>query len=226
MSLISIEDAIESAIQSVKSTYPKECPRCKIFVQGEVDIERFFGWRRCNGKVIPQSYCRKCRSSKFNPNQQTLFEYDLLIIHTIRDAIGLKKNFNVEGVISEKNYIKNIEFNGKLLKLCSATFTDKTNSSIEILLLGKDAQKIKNLSKIRMINGSLIKSDGKLAITTGESGRLDVIYEHKRKPIMRKINHSDDSQILDDSWIVSQSDANTTYLKETSDHRKFEDSKF
>ncbi len=41
-----------------------ECPCCGKIAKGEDEIEKKFGYRTMeNGKVIPQSYCRKCRSA-------------------------------------------------------------------------------------------------------------------------------------------------------------------
>ncbi|GFP76386.1 hemagglutinin [Clostridium fungisolvens] len=41
-----------------------ECPCCNKIAKGEADIEEDFGYRTMNnGKIIPQSYCRECRSA-------------------------------------------------------------------------------------------------------------------------------------------------------------------
>jgi len=42
----------------------KECPVCNKKAEGKVEIEKYFGWRKSNGKKILQSYCKKCRASK------------------------------------------------------------------------------------------------------------------------------------------------------------------
>lgn len=41
-----------------------ECPNCNEKANNYEEIEEKFGWRIVNGKKIPQSYCRKCRSKK------------------------------------------------------------------------------------------------------------------------------------------------------------------
>lgn len=42
-----------------------ECPCCQKKAEGSEDIERLFGYRTmADGKVIPQSYCRACRSAR------------------------------------------------------------------------------------------------------------------------------------------------------------------
>lgn len=41
-----------------------KCPRegCTTEAHGVEEIERLFGWRIVNGKKVPQSWCRECRS--------------------------------------------------------------------------------------------------------------------------------------------------------------------
>jgi len=41
-----------------------ECPKCKIKASTDEGIEEKFGWRKTDGKTIPQSWCRRCRSGK------------------------------------------------------------------------------------------------------------------------------------------------------------------
>lgn len=39
-----------------------ECPCCSKIAKGKTDIEKEFGYRNMgDDKIIPQSYCRKCR---------------------------------------------------------------------------------------------------------------------------------------------------------------------
>ena len=41
-----------------------ECPCCEKIAKGEDEIEEKFGNRTMeSGRVIPQSYCRECRSA-------------------------------------------------------------------------------------------------------------------------------------------------------------------
>jgi superfamily II DNA or RNA helicase len=42
----------------------KQCPRCHIQSESKEKIEEVFGFRKSNGKIIPQSYCRKCRNEE------------------------------------------------------------------------------------------------------------------------------------------------------------------
>lgn len=42
-----------------------ECPCCGVKSEGEENIKRNFGYRKMgNGQIIPQSYCRECRSAR------------------------------------------------------------------------------------------------------------------------------------------------------------------
>lgn len=41
-----------------------QCPCCGKIAYDETEIEKEFGYRNTSdGKIIPQSYCRKCRSA-------------------------------------------------------------------------------------------------------------------------------------------------------------------
>ena len=42
-----------------------KCPKCGKLALGEDKIMKLFGYRfRPNGKIVPQSYCRECRSEQ------------------------------------------------------------------------------------------------------------------------------------------------------------------
>jgi hypothetical protein len=42
-----------------------KCPCCNKVAYGETEIEEQFGYRDMgDGQIIPQSYCRKCRSAR------------------------------------------------------------------------------------------------------------------------------------------------------------------
>lgn len=42
-----------------------QCPCCGKIAYGNEEIEEKFGYRKLhNGKIIPQSYCRECRSAR------------------------------------------------------------------------------------------------------------------------------------------------------------------
>ena len=61
---LSLDDLIEDVEEIIKEQILKTCPKCKIYTKGKQNIEEIFGYRKCSGKVIPQSYCRKCRCNK------------------------------------------------------------------------------------------------------------------------------------------------------------------
>jgi len=41
-----------------------KCPKCELIAQSHEEIETKFGWRESGDKIIPQSWCRRCRSGK------------------------------------------------------------------------------------------------------------------------------------------------------------------
>jgi len=45
-------------------TIEARCPCCGKYAGSYDEIELLFGWREVNGKTIPQSYCRACRSAR------------------------------------------------------------------------------------------------------------------------------------------------------------------
>jgi hypothetical protein len=55
---------IEDVEEIIKEQILKTCPKCNINTKGKQNIEEVFGYRKCSGKIIPQSYCRKCRCNK------------------------------------------------------------------------------------------------------------------------------------------------------------------
>jgi len=61
---LSLDDLIEDVEEIIKEQILKTCPKCNINTKGKQNIEEIFGYRKCSGKVIPQSYCRKCRCNK------------------------------------------------------------------------------------------------------------------------------------------------------------------
>jgi len=61
---LSLDDLIEDVEEIIKEQILKTCPKCNINTKGKQNIEEIFGYRKCSGKIIPQSYCRKCRCNK------------------------------------------------------------------------------------------------------------------------------------------------------------------
>jgi len=54
----------KSKTKKITDHSKKECPKCKRKADGKEEIEKYFGFRKMNGKSVPQSQCKKCRSSK------------------------------------------------------------------------------------------------------------------------------------------------------------------
>jgi len=52
-----------------------ECPQCGKTAFGEDEIEELFGYRNMgDGRRIPQSWCRKCRFSSWNDDDEQTYE--------------------------------------------------------------------------------------------------------------------------------------------------------
>ena len=81
----------------------KVCPRCKDEVSTTKQIELFFGFRMMNGKKVPQSNCRICRSEK--SKESRLFK---------KNNPSLK-NVDMRGVLKDKKAKSAIPKKGKKL---------------------------------------------------------------------------------------------------------------
>ena len=61
---LSLEGLIDEVEKIIKDKISTTCPKCKTHVNGKQSVEKIFGFRKSNGKIITQSYCRKCRGNK------------------------------------------------------------------------------------------------------------------------------------------------------------------
>lgn len=53
-----------------------QCPCCNKTAYGKDDIEQKFGYRNMgDGRYIPQSYCRKCRSANCEAGKPCKVQY-------------------------------------------------------------------------------------------------------------------------------------------------------
>lgn len=66
--------ALQTRVMEMNMTYQVEavCPCCSVVAGGDLNkIEEVFGFRTVEGeRLIPQSYCRRCRSLKCSPNDK------------------------------------------------------------------------------------------------------------------------------------------------------------
>jgi len=98
----SLDDALDEAIQDLqnkdheKCKY-KKCPKCNVSAEGEYFVDSIFGFRKINGKTIPQSHCRNCRSNKKIELKDTTRQLDSTAI-----ALNKRSNINIEGIIIQK----------------------------------------------------------------------------------------------------------------------------
>ena len=92
----------------------KACPRCHDEVSTTKQIEVFFGFRLMNGKKVPQSNCRLCRSAKskesrlFKKNNPTLQGIDL---RTIKKGKKVKSTIPKDGKKLLKKKLKGLWMN-------------------------------------------------------------------------------------------------------------------
>ena len=61
---LSLEDLISEVEEIIQDQISTTCPKCQIHVNGKQNVEKIFGFRKIRGKIITQSYCRKCRGNK------------------------------------------------------------------------------------------------------------------------------------------------------------------
>jgi len=177
----SMDDALDAISKIIQDQELKECPRCHKLAQGETEIRTKFGFRRSNGKIISQSHCRQCRSKKSNLIIELPNELTNIVFHTAKQAKNMRSKINLEGIIIEKE-IPRIAYswNGPT-KVCSAKLIDNYDEKIKITLWGDDVNRIKNGSRIRILNGSTSKYFGEVSVSPAYSGKLDVIYYGERE---------------------------------------------
>ena len=49
-----------------------KCPHCNLHVTSKDEISYAFGWRRQGKKIVPQSWCNKCRNEQRNQTKRRL----------------------------------------------------------------------------------------------------------------------------------------------------------
>lgn len=100
-----------------------KCPRCGKSALGEDKIMELFGFRfKPNGKIVPQSYCRECRSEQIRERNKNKREQE---IEKNIDINSLKhcnyEHFNCESFEYKWNYsvfiTLNFEYNGDNLTI-------------------------------------------------------------------------------------------------------------
>lgn len=81
---------------------------------------------------------------------------------------------DIEGVIKTMGEVRVINKYGKDLKLCNAVLEDDSGN-ISLTLWNDDADKVKQGNKIKITNGYVSEFNGKLQLTSGKFGKLEVV---------------------------------------------------
>ena len=224
----SLDDALNEAIQCLqnkdheKCKY-KKCPKCGVSAEGEYFVDSIFGFRKINGKTIPQSHCRNCRSHKKNELKDTTRQLDSIAI-----ASNKRTNINIEGIIIQKEIPRTIitKF-GKRVDVCCAYLVDDSDDKIKITFWGADTRRIKNGSRIRILNGISSNYSGEVSISSGFKGHMQVLsFGEKTPKKMRKLSvrHEENSYSLENSIIDEET--SKKYSLSFSDSTKAKDFKF
>lgn len=92
----------------------------------------------------------------------------------IKDLRAGQGKIDVEGIIKSKGEVRVINKYGKDLKLCNAVLNDDSGE-ISLTLWNDDAEKVKQGDNIKISNGYVSEFNGKLQLTSGKFGKLEVV---------------------------------------------------
>lgn len=92
----------------------------------------------------------------------------------IKDLRAGQGKVDVEGIIKSMGEPRVINKYGKDLKLCNAILSDDSGE-ISLTLWNDDADKVKQGDKIKISNGYVSEFNGKLQLTSGKFGKLEVV---------------------------------------------------
>ena len=200
---LSLDDYIEELEKIIKDKISTTCPKCHVFADGRKQVEKIFGFRKSNGKIIPQSHCKKCRNYKQKKCYNHKGRHDPLECTTdfisARVAKNRQKNINIEGTVSQKETcIEFLPFSGRHRRTCTAYLLDNDGYVIKIRLWGKDVSRVQNGSRIRLLRAYTTKYDAETTVSIGFKGLLEVIsFGDWKKP---KKSHSFKPQIIPDQF--------------------------
>ena len=92
----------------------------------------------------------------------------------IKDLKAGQGKADIEAVVKTKGEIRIINKYGKDLELCNATISDDSGE-IALTLWNDDADKVKQGDKVKITNGYVSEFNGKLQLTSGKFGKLEVV---------------------------------------------------
>ncbi len=183
---LSLEDGLEQLEKYLKEHISTTCPNCTKRAIGKAQIESLFGFRNNKGNIIPQSYCRPCRSihitktsynSKYDPHPLELTTNFV----SAKVAKTMQNNINIEGVVIQKETKKEFDYiDGHYRSFCTAYLVDDSDDVVKIVLWGDDVSRVKNGLRIKILRGYTRTIDGEKYVTIGDSGLLEVLSYGKR----------------------------------------------
>lgn len=210
---LSLDDCITELENMIREKISTECPKCHVSAKGKKQIDNTFGFRKCSGKVIPQSYCKKCRNNKIKTSYTHKSKFDRLQATVdfvpARVAKNMQNNINIEGVLVQKEIKKEfLIFSGCYKYSCTAYLVDDDNDMIKIRLWGKDVSRVVNGSRIKLLRGYTTKFNGEASVSLGFKGLLEVIsFGEKIKP---KKSYSFKPQTIPDQFSFENSIIDST----------------
>ena len=210
---LSLDDCITELENIIKEKISTKCPNCHISTRGRKQIDVTFGFRKCSEKVIPQSYCKKCRNNKIKTGYAHKSKFDQLQdtvdFVPARVAKNMQNNINIEGVLVQKEVTKEVLLGTGFYKYsCTAYLVDDDNDMIQIRLWGNNVFRVQNGSRIKLLRGYTTKFNGETSVSLGFKGLLEVISFGER--IEPKKLYSFKPQIMPDQFSFENSIIDST----------------
>jgi len=185
---LSLEDSLDQIEKYLKENKSTKCPNCTKKAYGKVEIESLFGFRNDKGNIIPQSYCRPCRSNHIpKTSYNSKYAHDPLECTTnfvsAKVAKTMQNNINIEGVVIQKEIKKEFDYiDGHYRSFCTAYLIDDSDDVVKIVLWGDDVSRVKNGSRIKILRGYTRTYDGETSVNIRTAGLLEVIsYSERQK---------------------------------------------
>ena len=184
---LSLEDSLEQLEKYLKENISTTCPNCAKKAYGKTQIETLFGFRNDKGNIIPQSYCRPCRSkhtpmTSYNSKHVSHPLERTTNFVSSKVAKTMKNNINIEGVVIHKETKKEFDWiDGHYRIFCTANLIDSNDNVVKIILWGDDVLRVKNGSRIKLLRGHTKMYDGETHISIFSTGLLEVTYYSERQ---------------------------------------------
>lgn len=113
----------------------------------------------------------------------------------IKDLKPNQGNVNIVLKVIDKGNVRDFDKSGKTGKVCTTTAKDETGS-INLTLWNDDVEKVQVGDTVEIKNGFVSEWKGKLQITTGRNGNLEIVS--KQDGVVKNFA-SDENPLSDDS---------------------------